>query len=155
MKRKAVILVCLLLGACLPTAIRAAGTSAKAQVIALLTGQVQAWNKGDLNTFMKGYSHSPETEYVGASGIVQGWKAIEERYQRNYQATKSMGRLRFDDLHVTVLAPDAALAVGEYVLQSGNNGNKESRGVFTLVLRRFPEGWRIINDHTSALAAKP
>ncbi|MGH9452764.1 MAG: YybH family protein [Terriglobia bacterium] len=155
MKRRVVILVSLLLVVSLPTAIRAAGSSARAQVIALLTNQVQAWNKGDLNAFMQGYWQSGETEYVGVNGIVQGWKAIQERYQRTYQVTKSMGRLQFEGLHVTVLAPDAALAVGEYVLRSGNNGNKESRGIFTLVLRRFPEGWRIVNDHTSALAAKP
>ncbi|MGH9429969.1 MAG: YybH family protein [Terriglobia bacterium] len=154
MMRSAVTLVSLLLTVGLSTAIQAAETSAKAQVIALLTSQVRAWNKGDLNAFMKGYWQSPETEYVGASGIVQGWKAIQERYQRDYQATNLMGHLRFEDLHVTVLAPDAALAVGEYVLQSGSNGSNPGRGIFTLVLRRFPEGWRIINDHTSALAAR-
>jgi ketosteroid isomerase-like protein len=32
----------------------------------------------------------------------------------------------------------------------------EPGGVFTLVWQRFPEGWKIVHDHTSAVApAKP
>jgi ketosteroid isomerase-like protein len=30
----------------------------------------------------------------------------------------------------------------------------EPAGVFTLVFRRFPEGWRVIHDHTSASESK-
>jgi SnoaL-like domain len=152
MKRRTALVAALLLVVGLPAAAQAAENLAKAQVIALLTEQVADWNKGDLNGFMEGYWRSPETEYVGAAGIVQGWNAIEQRYQLAYQGTKAMGRLRFENLHVTMLAPDAALAVGTYVLRSGN---KESEGIFTLVIRRLPEGWRIINDHTSAITAKP
>lgn len=155
MKKTIPILFALLLCLGLSRPVPAGPESARAGVATLLSAQVQAWNRGDLNAFMQGYWLSGRTEYVGSSGIVQGWKAIQRRYRRTYQQGKSMGRLRFKNLKVTMLAPDAALAVGEYVLQSRKDGAKTSKGVFTLVLRRFPEGWRIINDHTSAYTAKP
>jgi beta-aspartyl-peptidase (threonine type) len=31
----------------------------------------------------------------------------------------------------------------------------ELGGVFTLVFQKFPDGWKIIHDHTSADAKKP
>ena len=46
-----------------------------------------------------------------------------------------------------VLAPDAALAFGRWRLQREKD---EPAGLFTLVLRKTSEGWRIIHDHTSA-----
>jgi ketosteroid isomerase-like protein len=45
-----------------------------------------------------------------------------------------------------MLAPTVALVVGHWQLKRQNDAPK---GVFTLVLRKFPQGWRIINDHTS------
>jgi len=41
----------------------------------------------------------------------------------------------------------AAFAVGEYHLQRDNDNPS---GVFTLNFRKFPEGWRIVVDHTTA-----
>jgi beta-aspartyl-peptidase (threonine type) len=57
-----------------------------------------------------------------------------------------MGHLEFSELEITALGDEAALILGRWHLdrESGPVG-----GVFTLVARRFPEGWRIIHDHTS------
>jgi ketosteroid isomerase-like protein len=30
------------------------------------------------------------------------------------------------------------------------NDGKTPHGLFTLIFKRFPEGWRIVHDHTSA-----
>jgi ketosteroid isomerase-like protein len=32
---------------------------------------------------------------------------------------------------------------------------KQPRGVFTLIFRKFPEGWRIIHDHSCAAPEPP
>ena len=72
-----------------------------------------------------------------------------DRYRRSYPDRAAMGRLEFSDLEITPLGPDAALVLGRWRLKR----EKDSPGgVFTLVARRFPEGWRIIHDHTSAVA---
>jgi beta-aspartyl-peptidase (threonine type) len=58
-----------------------------------------------------------------------------------------MGHLTFSQLEIRPLGDDAALVLGHWQLQ----GEKDNPGgVFSLVVRRFPEGWRIIHDHTSA-----
>jgi beta-aspartyl-peptidase (threonine type) len=59
-----------------------------------------------------------------------------------------MGRLGFDAIEVFPLGPDAAFARGGYRLRLKDGS--EPHGLFTLVLRRFPEGLRIVHDHTSA-----
>ena len=62
----------------------------------------------------------------------------------------AMGHLTFSELEITPLGPDAAVILGHWQLLR----EKDSPGgVFTLVARRLPEGWRIIHDHTSAFAA--
>jgi len=57
-----------------------------------------------------------------------------------------MGTLDFSNLEFRPLGTDAALVLGHWHLKR----EKDEIGVvFTLVFQRFPEGWRIIHDHTS------
>lgn len=116
----------------------------------LLTAQVAAWNHGDIPGFMEGYWKSDQTTFSGASGVTRGWQAVLDRYRKNYATRAAMGRLEFSDLEITPLGGDAALILGRWHLDrdSGPTG-----GVFTLVARRLPEGWRIIHDHTSEVAS--
>jgi ketosteroid isomerase-like protein len=51
-------------------------------------------------------------------------------------------------LEFRFLGPDAALVLGHWHLKRAKD---EPEGVFSLVFQRFPEGWRIIHDHTSAV----
>jgi Domain of unknown function (DUF4440) len=120
--------------------------SLEAGVRALLKKQVADWNRGDVTAFMRGYWKSPQTEFVNPDGIMRGWQTVLDRYRKNYPDRASMGHLEFSNLEVTVLGPEAALAVGHWQLKRQND---TPGGVFTLVFRKFPEGWRIINDHTS------
>jgi beta-aspartyl-peptidase (threonine type) len=57
-----------------------------------------------------------------------------------------MGRLSFREIEVEALGPGSALARGRYELVLGKD---RSTGLFTLVCKRLPEGWRIVHDHTS------
>jgi len=120
--------------------------SLEAGVRALLKKQVADWNRGDVTAFMRGYWKSSETEFVGTDGIMRGWQNVLDRYRKTYPDRASMGHLDFSNLEITVLGPEAALAVGHWQLKRQND---TPGGVFTLVFRKFPEGWRIINDHTS------
>ncbi len=122
----------------------------QAAIRALLDAQARAWNAGDIEGFMAGYWKSDETEFVGASGVLRGWQAVLDRYRRTYPDRKAMGQLTFSDLEITVLSRDTAYVVGRWQLEREND---RPRGVFTLIVRKFPEGWRIVHDHTSALAS--
>jgi beta-aspartyl-peptidase (threonine type) len=113
----------------------------------VLKEQVEAWNKGDLNRFLNTYWDSDELTFFSGGTVTKGRKAVAERYRKAYQADgKEMGKLAFSDLDVQTLGPDAALARARWKLVT----SKETfGGLFTLVLRKFPDGWKIVHDHTS------
>lgn len=121
--------------------------SARRAITAILDDQQSAWNRGDVDAFMKGYWNSPDLTFAGTSGITRGWSSVSARYRKNYADRAAMGQLDFSAREFHALGNDAALVLGRWHLKrsSGDVG-----GVFTLVFQRVPEGWRIIHDHTSA-----
>jgi len=118
---------------------------------AVLQAQQMAWNRADVNTFLQGYWHSPELTFSGSNGVARGWDGVLARYRKNYPDRAAMGQLDFSALEFRFLGRDAALVLGKWHLQREKD---ELGGVFTLVWQRFPDGWRIIHDHTSAVAEK-
>jgi beta-aspartyl-peptidase (threonine type) len=125
----------------------ARGDDADKAVRKVMADQQDAWNKGDLEGFMAGYWASDDLRFFSGGDVTSGWKATLERYRTKYQSEgKEMGKLTFSDLDVVVLGPDAALARGRWKLKMSKD---EPGGLFTLVFKRFPDGWRIIHDHTS------
>ena len=136
----------------------------KSAIRALLASQVDAWNRGDLEGFMAGYWKSKDLSFFSGNNKTAGWEATLERYRKKYQGEGKettpagakaapsggpgeMGKLDFFDFRVEMLGPDAAFVRGHWHLQMKNG--QEPAGLFTLILRKFPEGWRIVHDHTS------
>ncbi|MGB6877109.1 MAG: nuclear transport factor 2 family protein [Candidatus Acidiferrales bacterium] len=116
-------------------------------IASMLEKQVADWNRGDIPAFMGGYWKSSDTEFVGEAGIQRGWDAVLRRYQANYPNRAAMGHLTFSGLEIHVLCADSAYVIGKYRLDREKD---HPQGVFTLIFRKFPEGWRIVNDHTTA-----
>jgi uncharacterized protein (TIGR02246 family) len=147
--------VTLLAGACL-TRIAVSSTAAagkpnerdQAAIQKLMDTQQTAWNRGDVDTFMTIYWRSPDVTFSGSSGMVRGWDAVLARYKKSYADREAMGQLKFSSLEYHFLGPDAALLLGHWHLTRAKG---DVGGVFSLVWQRFPEGWRIIHDHTSAV----
>ena len=119
---------------------------------AVLDAQKAAWNRGDIPSFLEGCWNSPDLTFSGSEGIVRGYSGLLERYKRTYPTRPAMGELDFAGLEIRDLGPDAALVLGHWHLKRpvGDTG-----GVFTLVFQRFPSGWKIIHDHTSAQKQTP
>lgn len=117
---------------------------------AVLNAQQAAWNRGDVDAFLTGYWHSPELTFSGSSGVARGWDGVLARYKKNYPDKSAMGELDFSGLEFQFLGPDAALVLGRWHLTRSKG---DVGGVFSLVWERFPEGWKIIHDHTSAVEA--
>jgi len=117
-------------------------------ISAILSAQQTAWNRGDVDAFLVGYWRSPELTFSGSSGVARGWDGVRARYKKNYPDKTAMGKLDFSELEFRFLGPDVALVLGKWHLQREKD---ELGGVFTLVWQRFPDGWKIIHDHTSAV----
>jgi ketosteroid isomerase-like protein len=115
----------------------------------VLRRQQEAWNRHDLEAFMSGYWDSPDLTFFSGAEKTSGWESTLERYRKKYQSEgREMGRLEFSDLDIQELAPDAAFVRGAWRLNM-TDGNTP-HGMFTLIFRRFPDGWKIVHDHTSA-----
>ena len=120
----------------------------RAAIQRLLDDQAAAWNKGDLLAFMKGYLESDDLSFFSGNAKTKGWKATLERYQKKYQGEgKEMGKLSFKEMSIELLGNDNALVRGRYHLKLKSDA---PTGIFTLILRKTPAGWRIIHDHTSS-----
>jgi beta-aspartyl-peptidase (threonine type) len=128
---------------------RASADDAKPEeaVRRVLADQAAAWNKGDLEGFMAGYWKSPDLSFFSGKERTRGWQATLERYVKKYRADgKEMGKLTFSELEVDILGPDAALVRGRWQLEMSKD---KPGGLFTLIFKRLPDGWRIVHDHTS------
>jgi ketosteroid isomerase-like protein len=114
-------------------------------IVAVMNTQSAAWNRGDIEGFMQGYWNSDKLVFV-SSRVTRGWQPTLDNYKRTYPTKEAMGTLTFSDLEVTVLSNDAAVVLGSWSLQRANDNPK---GKFTLIFRKFKEGWRIVHDHTT------
>lgn len=73
-------------------------------VKAILTKQADAWNKGDLDTFLDTYWKSEDLVFFSGGTVSKGHKAVTDRYHKRYKADgKEMGKLTFTDLEVEML----------------------------------------------------
>ena len=124
-------------------------TAAEKAVRAVLAGQTAAWNKGDIDGFMAGYWKSEKLTFISGGSVTQGWEPTRERYVKRYAADgkDKMGTLSFDELHYEAFGADAAAVRGVFTLV---RGGQTDTGRFTLLLRKLPDGWKIVHDHTSA-----
>jgi beta-aspartyl-peptidase (threonine type) len=123
--------------------------AAKAAVEHVLRTQQDAWNRHDLEGFMAGYWNSPELTFFSGAKEQHGWQATMDRYRAAYASPgHEMGKLEFSGLRIEVLGADAAFVRGAWLLTMSDG--KTPHGLFTLVFRKFPEGWKIVHDHTSA-----
>ncbi|MGO9084177.1 MAG: YybH family protein [Candidatus Sulfotelmatobacter sp.] len=121
----------------------------KAAIKQVLRTQQDAWNRHDLDAFMAGYWNSAELTFFSGGTERRGWQETMDRYKATYQSPgHEMGKLEFANLRVEMLGQDAAFVRGEFHLTMPDG--KTPHGLFTLVFRKFPDGWKIVHDHTSA-----
>ncbi|MFN0138767.1 MAG: YybH family protein [Pyrinomonadaceae bacterium] len=112
----------------------------------IMEEQAAAWNRGDLDAFMLGYWRSDKLAFVSGDTVTRGWQQTLDNYKKSYDTKAKMGTLTFSDLEINVLSKDAASVLGSWSLKRETDNPK---GKFTLLWRKFREGWRIVHDHSS------
>jgi len=144
----------MLIGCCLTVAAQAPVSADESAIRASIAKQAAAWNRGDIPDFMKAYEDSPETTFIGTS-LRKGYQPILERYQKSYSNPAQMGMLTFTDVEVRLLPvscgkTELAVVTGRFHLQRSEKGDAtKDDGIFSLVWRKGPHGWKILLDHTS------
>lgn len=131
-----------------PSSSTAAFSEADAEAIrAVLADQQAAWNAGDIPGFMeRGYVPTEALTFTSGGTLRRGYAATLKRYQERYADRAAMGRLSFTDLEVSGTGAKSALVIGRWALE---RDAEPVGGIFSLVVVKRPEGWRILHDHTS------
>jgi uncharacterized protein (TIGR02246 family) len=120
----------------------------EARIRAVLEAQRAAWNRGDLDAFMDGYHHDDAIVFTSGAKIRRGYDEALQSYRHRYASGDAkMGALAFEDVEITSLGPDAAVALGHFEL---TETPQAGRGVFSLVFTRRGNRWGIMHDHSSA-----
>lgn len=121
-------------------------SKAERKILSILDEQTQAWNRGDIEGFMKGYWENDSLMFIGKSGVTRGWQQTLNNYKKSYPDTASMGKLAFDILQVKKLSKEYYFIVGKWTL-TRSIGNLS--GHYTLLFRKIKGNWVIIADHSS------
>jgi ketosteroid isomerase-like protein len=111
----------------------------------VMNKQIEAWNNGDIDTFMQTYWKSDSLMFV-STPPTYGWQTTLEHYKNHYPDTAAMGKLSFNLIKLNQLSPEYYFVIGEWHLKrsAGDVG-----GYFTLLLKKINGNWVIVVDHTS------
>lgn len=133
---------------CLLAALPLLAAAPEQEIRGILDAQVAAWNRGDISAFMEGYEKAESTTFVGTE-ITKGHAQVLARYLKRYPTREKMGTLRFSDIEMRKLGSDYASVIGRFHLERAVDAGGEASGIFTLLLHKTGQGWKVILDHTS------
>jgi ketosteroid isomerase-like protein len=112
----------------------------------LLEEQTHAWNRGDIENFMKGYWENDSLTFIGKSGVTYGWTNTLNNYKRGYPDSASMGKLHFTIISVKRLSVLYFHVTGKWQLTRSIG---DLSGHYTLLFKKIKNKWVIISDHSS------
>lgn len=129
---------------------RLVSPDAETEIREVLARQEADWNRGDVEAFMRGYDNREDISFIG-SAVARGFGPVLERYKAGYPTKESMGGLRFAVAEVRMLGANHASVNGRFYLTRTKEAGGNAHGIYSLLFRKTPEGWRVIQDHTSPL----
>ena len=133
--------------ALLASPVPAGPQSDRSAILTVIAKMEAAWNRGDFRGYMAGFKN-PDVVFVSGGKFQQGWQGTLDHYVRDYGGSaERRGRLHFYNMKVDLLAPDAAMLIGQYRLQ---RGARITEGVNTRLFRKTGGRWLITMNHVSA-----
>ena len=116
------------------------------KILGVLEQQTIAWNRGDVESFMKGYWKSDSLLFIGKNGVTHGWQRTLDNYRKNYPDASAMGKLSFELIHVKKLSSKYYYVVGKWMLKRSIG---DLSGHYDLLFKKIKGQWVIISDHSS------
>ena len=124
----------------------------RAAILQTIDRMEAAWNHGDFKGYMAGFKN-PDVVFVSGGKFQKDWQGTLDHYVRDYSGSaERRGRLHFYNMKVDILAPDAAMLIGQYRLV---RGKRVTEGVNTRLFRKFGGKWLITMNHVSAYDVDP
>lgn len=125
----------------------ASPASDRTAILSAISNMENAWNRGDFRGYMAGFEN-PDVIFVSGDKFQDGWQGTLDHYVRDYGGSpERRGKLHFYNMKVDLLAPDAAMLIGQYRLE---RGARITEGVNTRLLRKRRGHWLITVNHVSA-----
>ncbi len=94
-------------------------SSERSAILAVVQRMEDAWNRGDFKGYMAGFKN-PDVIFVSGGKFQDGWQGTLDHYVRDYGGSpERRGHLHFYNMKVDLLAPDAAMLIGQYRLERG------------------------------------
>lgn len=131
---------------------QASPASDRAAILSVIQHMEDAWNRGDFRGYMGGFKN-PDVQFISGGKFQDGWQGTLDHYVRDYGGSaERRGKLHFYNMKVDLLAPDAAMLVGQYRLE---RGTRVTEGVNTRLFRKIAGKWLITMNHVSAYDVTP
>jgi uncharacterized protein (TIGR02246 family) len=144
-----------------PTGVSAAGPAPcepvapeaeKAAIFKVITAMEAAWNRGDFRGYMQGFKN-PDVIFVSGGRFQDGWQGTLDHYIRDYgTSAETRGTLRFYDIRIEMLGPDAAQLISRYQLVKQQH---PQYGINTRLMRKVNGEWVIALNHVSSSEMPP
>jgi ketosteroid isomerase-like protein len=123
-------------------------TRMELDVVKVVLAQETAWNNGDIEAYIKGFKDSPDTYLIGKH-ISKGYAQILSDFKLDYLTRSSMGTLTYSELEAHPLSDTFAVCIGKYHLDRSKKEGGSADGLFSMVLEKTDQGWKIVVDHTT------
>lgn len=141
------LLAAALIAMAMPLAAASDEAAEKAAILALIARMEAAWNRGDFRGYMEGFAN-PDVIFVSRGQFQKDWQGTLDHYIRDYGASEATrGQLRFFDIRIEMLAPDAAQLISRYRLDRPENPQD---GINTRLMRKRDGQWVIALNHVSS-----
>jgi uncharacterized protein (TIGR02246 family) len=139
-----------------PATAAASGTvsveAEKKAILQVISNMQDAWNHGDFRGYMQGFKN-PDVIFVSGGRFQAGWQGTLDHYVRDYgQSLETRGTLRFFDIRIEMLAPDAAQLISQFELVRPQH---PQYGINTRLMRKVDGHWVIALNHVSASETPP
>lgn len=149
---KNMLLALLALAALASPAAAASPKAERAAILSTIARMEAAWNRGDFRGYMAGFK-SPDVVFISGGKFQEAWQGTLDHYVRDYGgSSERRGKLHFYNMKIELLAPDAAMLVGQYRLE---RGPRVTEGVNTRLFRKVHGKWLITMNHVSAYDVTP
>ena len=115
------------------------------EVYRVVVSMAETWNAHNLDAYLECFWNSPDLVVIVEGDQMKGWAEVNNTYRKGYANPVDMGTMLSDRIQIQMISTDVAAAVHWWTLMLPT---QKVPFTSTSVLKKLPEGWRIVASHT-------